>query len=44
MIARFVAGRGEVSVEQAAARAQDLGTLGEGYFFSLNWYRFVARR
>ena len=44
MIARFVGGRGEVSVEEAAAWAEDLRTLGEDYFFSLNRYMFVARR
>jgi arsenite methyltransferase len=44
MIARFVGGRGEVSLEEAAAWAEDLRTLGEDYFFSLNRYMFVARR
>jgi len=44
MIAGFVAGRGEVTVEEAAAWAQDLRTLGEDYFFSLNRYLFVATR
>jgi arsenite methyltransferase len=43
MVARFVGGRGEVSVDEAAAWAEDLRTLGEGYFFSLNRYLFVAR-
>jgi ubiquinone/menaquinone biosynthesis C-methylase UbiE len=44
MIAGFVRGRGEVSVEEAAAWAEDLRTLGDGYFFSLNRYLFVATR
>jgi arsenite methyltransferase len=44
MIARFVGGRGEVSVSEAAAWAEDLRTLGEDYFFSLNRYLFVAAR
>ena len=44
MIARFVSGRGGVSVEEAAAWAQDLRALGEDYFFSLNRYLFVATR
>ncbi len=44
MIAGFVGGRGEVSVDEAAAWAQDLRTLGEDYFFSLNRYLFVATR
>jgi len=44
MIAGFVGGRGEVSVEEAAAWAQDLRALGENYFFSLNRYLFVATR
>jgi arsenite methyltransferase len=44
MIADFVAGRGAVSVEEAAAWAHDLRTLGDDYFFSLNRYLFVAQR
>jgi arsenite methyltransferase len=44
MIARFVGGRGEVPVSEAAAWAEDLRTLGEDYFFSLNRYLFVAAR
>ncbi len=44
MIAAFVPGRGEVSVEEAAAWAEDLRTLGEDYFFSLNRYLFMATR
>jgi arsenite methyltransferase len=44
MVANFVGGRREVSVEEAAAWAQDLRTLDEEYFFSLNRYLFVARR
>ena len=44
MIAGFVGGRGEVSVDEVAAWAEDLRTLGEDYFFSLNRYLFVATR
>ncbi len=44
MIASFVGGRGEVSLDEAAAWAHDLRTLGEDYFFSLNRYLFVATR
>jgi arsenite methyltransferase len=43
MIAGFVRGRGGVSVDESAAWAEDLRTLGEDYFFSLNRYLFVAR-
>jgi len=44
LIARFVAGRDGMPAEEAAAWAQDLRTLGEDYFFSLNRYLFLARR
>lgn len=44
MIAGFVGGRGEVTVDEAEAWAQDLRTRGEDYFFSLNRYLFVATR
>jgi len=44
MIAGFVAGRGRVTAEEAADWAQDLRTLDEDYFFSLNRYLFVATR
>jgi ubiquinone/menaquinone biosynthesis C-methylase UbiE len=44
MIAAFVAGRGGVSEEEAAAWKDDLTSLGDDYFFSLNRYQFVARR
>ncbi|HEY3727480.1 MAG TPA: methyltransferase domain-containing protein [Solirubrobacteraceae bacterium] len=41
-IARFVRGRGDISETEADAWAEDLRTLGEDYFFSLNRYVFVA--
>ena len=44
LIAGYVAGRGDVSADEAAAWAQDLVGLGPDYFFSLNRYLFVARR
>jgi hypothetical protein len=43
MIAAFVAGRGGVSEEEAKAWADDLTSLGDDYFFSVNRYLFVAR-
>jgi arsenite methyltransferase len=42
MIAEFVSGRQGITPEQAAAWADDLRSLGRGYFFSLNRYLFVA--
>jgi ubiquinone/menaquinone biosynthesis C-methylase UbiE len=46
MIARFVAGRGGITTDEARAWAEDLRQLGERgeYFFSLNRYAFVARK
>ncbi len=41
-ITAFVAGRGGVTAEEAAAWAEDLAGLGRGYFFSLNRYLFLA--
>ena len=40
----YVAGRRDVTEEDAAAWADDLRSMGEDYFFSLNRYLFVARR
>ena len=40
----YVAGRGDVSEDEATAWAEDLRGMGEDYFFSLNRYLFVARR
>jgi arsenite methyltransferase len=42
IIARFVAGRGGVGEAEAQAWAEDLRTLGDDAFFSLNRYLFVA--
>jgi arsenite methyltransferase len=44
MIAAFVSGRGGMSEEEAEAWKDDLVSLGDDYFFSLNRYQFVARR
>jgi arsenite methyltransferase len=44
IVAAFVSGRGGVSEEEAAAWEDDLTSLGEDYFFSVNRYQFVARR
>jgi arsenite methyltransferase len=44
IIAAFVPGRAGVTEADAAAWAQDLTSLGDDYFFSLNRYQFVARR
>jgi arsenite methyltransferase len=44
LIAGYVAGRGGVSAEEAAAWKDDLIALGDDYFFSLNRYLFVAGR
>jgi arsenite methyltransferase len=44
IIAAFVSGRGGVSAEEADAWADDLTSLGDDYFFSLNRYQFVATR
>jgi ubiquinone/menaquinone biosynthesis C-methylase UbiE len=45
-IAQFVAGRGEVTAEEAQAWKTEMETLGKqgGYFFSLNRYQFTARK
>jgi arsenite methyltransferase len=42
MIAAFVAGRGGVTADEAAAWAADLRGMGPDYFFSLNRYLFLA--
>ena len=44
LVAEFVAGRGGVTVDEARAWADDLESLGDDYFFSLNRYLFVAKR
>jgi arsenite methyltransferase len=44
MIAAFVAGRGGVSAEEVEAWKDDLTSLGDDYFFSVNRYQFVSRR
>ncbi len=43
-VSGFVAGRQEISDEEAAAWADDLTGLGEDYFFSINRYLFLARK
>ncbi|TDU89492.1 methyltransferase family protein [Kribbella voronezhensis] len=42
IVSGFVPGRGEVTEAEAKAWADDLRSLGESYFFSLNRYLFVA--
>jgi arsenite methyltransferase len=42
VISGFVAGRGGVSEDEAAAWADELTGLGEDYFFSINRYVFIA--
>jgi len=44
LVAKFVAGRGDVSAAEAAAWADDLRAMGDRYFFSLSRYLFVAER
>ena len=44
LVAEFVAGRGGVTADEATAWADDLQSLGDDYFFSLNRYLFVAKR
>jgi len=44
LVAEYVAGRGGVTADEAAAWADDLESLGDDYFFSLNRYLFVAKR
>jgi SAM-dependent methyltransferase len=44
LIAAFVAGRGDVTPDEAEAWAADLRGMGPDYFFSLNRYLFVAVR
>jgi arsenite methyltransferase len=43
-IASFVSSRGGVSAEEAEAWKDDLVSLGDDYFFSVNRYQFVAIR
>jgi len=42
IVARFVPGHADVTADEARAWADDLRSLGAGYFFSLNRYLFVA--
>jgi arsenite methyltransferase len=42
MIAEFVSGRQGITPDEAHAWAEDLRSLGDNYFFSLNRYLFVA--
>ena len=44
LVAEYVAGRGGVTADEATAWADDLESLGDDYFFSLNRYLFVATR
>ena len=44
VVARFVAGRGGVSAEEAEAWAADLRGMGADYFFSVGRFLFVAGR
>jgi arsenite methyltransferase len=44
LVAGFVSGRGGVSEEEAEAWKDDLVSLGDDYFFSVNRYQFVATR
>jgi hypothetical protein len=44
LVAAYVAGRGGVTADEATAWANDLMSLGDDYFFSLNRYLFVAKR
>ena len=44
VVTAYVAGRGGISEADAAAWEQDLASLGDDYFFSLNRYLFVAQR
>jgi arsenite methyltransferase len=44
VVAAYVAGRGDVTADEATAWADDLESLGDDYFFSLNRYLFVAKR
>ena len=43
-VSGFVAGRQEISDEEAAAWADDLTGMDEDYFFSINRYLFLARK
>lgn len=42
IVSGFVPGHGDITADEAAAWAEDLRGLGDGYFFSLNRYLFVA--
>ena len=44
LVAEYVAGRGGITADEATAWADDLRSLGDDYFFSLNRYVFVATR
>jgi SAM-dependent methyltransferase len=44
VVAAYVAGRGGVSEAEATAWEEDLASLGDDYFFTLNRYLFVAQR
>ena len=43
-ITAFVPGHGGVTADESAAWADDLTSLGRGYFFSLNRYLFIASK
>lgn len=42
IVSAFVPGHADIAQEEAVAWAEDLRSLGAGYFFSLNRYLFVA--
>ncbi len=44
LLAEYVAGRGGITADEATAWADDLRSLGDDYFFSINRYVFVATR
>ena len=44
LVAAYVAGRGGVTLDETRAWVDDLESLGDDYFFSLNRYLFVAKR
>ena len=44
LVEEYVAGRGGVTADEATAWADDLRSLGDDYFFSINRYVFVATR
>jgi ubiquinone/menaquinone biosynthesis C-methylase UbiE len=44
LVAAYVDGRGGVTLDETRAWVDDLESLGDDYFFSLNRYLFVAKR